>query len=709
MTGFSRTLGLVFALAALHAPVWALAPDDLHDAFDQGVEMLKRGHNDEALKAFQKVLAMSPSQPAAYELWKEYPYVPVWRDLLTAGGDFEQVARRLIALARLEKKARSNDAEAIKKLVATATGEGPALDQMQAVHALSADHGEYAVPYLLPLMVNGQADENRRDRAMVTLNRMSTDVVPPLLSALSSDDAVLRRNVAMVLGNIGDARAAASLVWLAGNDPDGSVQAAAKDSAQRVKASGDALANFLRMGDAYHHRRDSVLRDQDYSDVVWDWKGEKLVSMPVPRFLYNDEMAKTAYFNALRASPSSTDALAGLARAYIDEEVKVSQMEKAGKDISEWKAKVDESRLAVHAAGIEALNLALQWSVKSGDSSTAAELCRVLGPLCKTPVSGLQAALASDDGAIRSEAAVAIGQISLRSEGAASPAVIGLLGESAGREVVRLAFVIDADTGRSKGLAAALEMSGVFASTWDSGAKGLAMLRQAPGLDVVLVADKLPDIPTAQVLDEIRADDRIANVPVLVITKDAEGTAGIYGDKIAGTLSGAEDMKAVQTALEKGVGGDRALADDLARRAAEVLAQMARNGRGDLSGVLGPLQSTLASRPDAVTIPAMQVLGAVGGPAQAGSLVAVLSDDKRSEECRSASGNALAGILSRNPGALGAEGLGQLQGVVGSNSPANVLNAAARALGLVQMDPAARMELLRKLKDGAGAPEAEKK
>lgn len=318
MTGLRRTMGLVFALAAFQAPLWAANLDEVTDTFKQGVEQWQRGHEKEALDLFKKVLASSPSQESAYALWTdpEIGYA-VWRELLTSGGDAELVAKRLIDLARVERKARANNEDAIKALVAEATGSEDPVARRNAIQKLSADHGEYAAAFLVGFLGSGMSDQDKTVRAMDTLVRMNTDVVVPLCTALASEDAVQRRNLCYVLGTIGDKRAAGYLAWHAAHDADGSVQAAAKDALQRAKwGDVDACRAFLASGDAYHHRQ---MRDEEFSDVVWSWTGGKLASMPIPRAIYNDELAKTAYDHALTADPKSVEALAGLARSYVAE------------------------------------------------------------------------------------------------------------------------------------------------------------------------------------------------------------------------------------------------------------------------------------------------------------------------------------------------------------------------------------------------------
>jgi hypothetical protein len=531
---------------------------------------------------------------------------------------------------------------------------------------------------------------------MHALTQMDSDVINPLSAALSSEDRVLRRNVAMVLGNIGDRRSAAYLLWMAGSDTDETVRTAAQQSAARIGAKGDALSAFLALGDAYHHGRTEVLGPRGMGDVVWSFQENRLVGESVPPALYNEEMALRAYSHAMMADASSVAALAGLARSWMSERAEIEAMEAAGQDVGAWKARADAAGAMVNSAGVQALDTAMTWSVRTSDSTAGAALARALGSLASSPVPSLQAAMQSGDGAMRAEAALAIGRIASRSNTAASPEVVSALGRATGREIQRLAAVIGGGDAGSQ-IASALSQKGVFVSRWDSGAKGAAMVRRTPGLDVIVLAETLSDVTSAAVLEEIKADARTQNVPVVLLAQDPAAAGELFGDRIAGATSGAGDMTAIDAALSQELDGDRALAASLARRSAEVLAHLAHGGRSDLSGALGDLV-TATGRADDVAIPAIGALGMAGGSGQAGTLVAVLADESRSEGVRTAAGDAIASILSRDASALDGAALGQVAAVAASDAASDIREAASRALGRARMEPAARAELLRKLR-----------
>lgn len=701
MTGLFRNLGLVICLAS---PVVAgslarSGQDDLKATFDKGVEMLQRGHPDEALAAFQKVLAMSPTEEQAYDLWKTTD-PRTWSDLLVEGGQFELAAKRLIELARLRRKALANDAATIQPLVVTAATGADDVARRKAILTLSSDHGEYAVPYFLGYLSSHENDGDRRDHAILALSAMDTDVVNPLSEALASTDTTLRRNIAMIFGRIGDRRASAMLLYLAKTDPDESVRTMAQNSgtqasAKRGAAQGDAVKALLDLGDAFHHGRSDVLGPRGAGDVVWKFADEKLAFEPVPPTLYNDEMALRAYRLALKADPSSVPALAGVARSYSAEKSQIEALAAAGQDVGAWKARADSAQSVVLSAGVPALDTALAWSVKSGDSSAGAALCAALGDIATSPTGGLQAALKSGDGAMGAEAAVALGTIAIRTNASASPEAVAMLAQAVGRDIQRVAVVVGEGEGPNS-IVAALDKEGVFVSHYPTGAMGSTMVRRAAGMDVIILAETLPDLTSAQVLDEIKADDRTKSVPVVLVAKDAAAAAATYGDKIAGATTGASDMAAIEAALGKGLEGDRARAESLAARAANILAHLAHAGKSDLSHAVAALAGA-TSRADAVATPSILALAAAGGANEAPGLVAVLVDEKRSEEARAASGSALAGILGRAPAALDAAALGQIAAVAGSNAPASVRSAASRALGRAQMDAAMRAELITKL------------
>jgi CheY-like chemotaxis protein/tetratricopeptide (TPR) repeat protein len=706
MTGLRRTFCILATLAALHVSPWIASAraDEVQDAFNQGIDLLQRGRRDESLAVFKKLLGSSPTREQAYALWQNTP-AEVWTDLLVEGGDFQLIAKRLMALSMAERNARKSDKDAILALVKVATDDAAdPLERNKAIRKLSVEHGEFAAEFLLGALSSEGHGESQA-LAMHALIQLGHEVAVPLMAALHSPDAVQRRNVALVLGSVGDPRSAAALEFLAATDADETVKKAAAEGVARMKAGGDAFTSFLALGNDYFLGHDNVLSDDMRSEVIWGWAERNIAGTPIPRELYSAEMSKLCYSHALHINPSSNEALAGLARAWCDEQQKLARLEAAGKDVGPWKARSDQALAAIHAVGIDGLDLALAWSVKAGDPTTGGALCRVLGPLASAPTPGLDAALKSPDGALRSEAAVALGTIAQHSAGKVGEDVVNLLAEAIGREVSRVALVIDADAARAGKLQASLQQAGVNATWMAKGTLGLIQARRAAGLDVILLADSLPDITTAEVLDSLKGDERLANIPVVLLTAKAEDASATYGDKIKGALTSADDLKPVQDALSAAMTGDRALAEELAARAATTLSALCHAGHCACSpAVLEAVGKSLTNRPDTVSAPALGVFASCGTAEQVPAIVAILADEARGESVRVAAGMALAGILGRDGTAANAEVLKKVGEVTVSAAPAPVRESAARALALAKMDAAQRAEILHQLQTGTAKP-----
>ncbi len=691
MIRMAPRLGLAFVLALVSVP--ALAQDDVQTLFQEGVDLLRRGRKEEALAVFQRVLAADPSQEDAYQLWKETDY-DIWLDMMVESGEFQLVAKRLQDLARITRNERKNDPEAIRGLVESLRASPDPLERHKIVRQIAADHGEYAVPMLAAAL----ADENDDDWRVIathSLAQMGTDVVPPLIECLASENAYQRRNVAYTLGIIRDPRAAGPLAAVARTDSDGSVVKAASQAAEKCGSVGEPLRQLLRDGDDYHHRRGTVLRNIDYSDVVWAWADGRLVSHPVPREIYNDEMAKKAYWRALSLDPSSLEARAGLARAAIDVQAKLDGLAARGEDVADLQEKAAVGVLGAYASGLDALDLALQWSALTDDSTTGANLCRALGATASMPTPGLQEALASGDGAIRGEAAVALGEIAVKSQAPADSRVVAALAEAAGREIVRVVALIDADTQRAGAVREALAGQGILVNHRGTGAAGVAMLHAVPGLDVILVGELLPDLTLDALLQDIEANPTTAAAPTFLLTTNEE-TAGNWADHVEGTLTGADDLGKIDDVFAASLTGDRAEADLLSQRAARSLEGLARAGHTDVSPALDELAGTLASRPDEVAIPAMGALGAAGSVGEVSALVAVASAEDRSEPARIAAANALAQIFARHQ--VDASQVQGLAEVLTSDASLDVRRAVSVALGSLQMSPDARLRILDEVK-----------
>lgn len=683
MTGSPRTLGLLLAAALLTGPI-ALA-QDVQSTFRQGLELLERGRKDEALRAFQKVLGMDPSSEQAYELWTSTDH-KLWLEILSSQGELELVGRRLMGLVESARRERRNDDAAIRKLLADLSVDEP-VSRTAAMRQLAADHGEFATPHLLGWL-GDSGNEERRITAIQALTQINVDAVLPLIEVLDSDDAFLRQNAVMVLKRIGDPRAAGAMARVASSDQDGVCRNLAQEALTAMRGGADAAVAWTKLGDDYHMRRASVLSDYHWSDVVWSFAGGKLTPTPTPRALYADALAKKCYHRALVANPGHVAAHAGLARAHAGEIAAVEALRRAGADVSAMEALAADAAVSIGLGGAVAADAALAASVAENDSGAAVVLVRALAEMASAPTAAMARALASRDGATQNEAVVALGHMSVWGKSRANADLIRALGAIASRSVLRTAFVIDGDAARAKATADALSAAGMLVNGSASGVQGLAMLRRMAGVDLVVVADRLSDVTTHQVLDELDAETHLATAPVFVATANPDEVAETFGDKAAGAFNAA-DLSAVLASMESNLGAERARADALAEQAADVLARLAGVGV-DVSAAAGDLVIALGrADADAVAVPAAYALVAAGNAAHVTALSGVVGDGSRSDAVRQAAANALTAIFGR--GVPAGEAAAVLNAVVRSDAPVGVRKAAAQALGASSMPVADRV------------------
>ncbi len=702
MTG-SRRLGRIAALAFTSLSALAVSSEltyaqEAGRAFDEGVEMLNRGREADALEAFRRVLAADPSSEEAYQLWRNTE-ASIWQDLIRRRGQFELVTERIMSLATTRRAALERDTDVIREKL-TGLAEVDPIERRRRVSSLRGEHGEFAVSLMLGALAE-EGDDDRRATFMITLADMGPRVALPLIAALDAPNPSLRRNIALTLGRLGDRRARGPLAALLETDPDQGVRTAAQSALQDLggTAGRTALELLEQDGRAYLNRNLGIAGPALASDVVWDWSGGRLISTDVPASVYPDEMARQTLFRALSVNPGSLGTLGNLARAGARMGVELDRLELVGKDTSALDAVAQRALLTSSMLNDAALDAGLASALEDSDIAGAVGLVRMIGDRPGTGGESLRGALIARFPQVREEAAIAAAHVAARNNVSASEAVVSLLGGSASRDIQRSALLIDPDGARSGQLAQALRSRGMVVQTASRGAQGLSALRRSPGVDLVIVADLLPDLTVDQVLMDTQSIPQLEGTPVLVVSNDSARAAELYGERAAGFLTTAEDLPVVEELLAGTMNRDREEAKRLAARSAAALAALAGTGTS-ISGAADEVAAALSNLGDSVLLPALDALGKGGEARHSAAVMEILGSSDASNESRTGAADALAGIFGRSGAAADETVLSMLEGMAADTGlDRGVRSAVGRAFGSLGVDPQARGSVLRSLEN----------
>ncbi len=671
----------------------------------EGIQLLRQGRTQEANAKFRAVLAANPSNEDAYALVRETDY-QVFLDMMKARGDAEQVAQRLLALARKTEVEKTRDEAAIRPLVETAINSRDLDQRVQAANQLAAAHGEHAVPYLLPYL--GSNDIDVRANAVLALTRIGSDAVTPLAASLGTGNEMQQRNVALLLARIGDDRAGPALLR-ASQGKGGAAGAAAEACAQMgVKSGFPAAAAYLHLAAQYMLGDPMTVLNFDRSFTVWSVEDGKLVGRDVPRFVYNYELAEQAAYDALAVDPANRDAHAMIALANYAELAaweNLTDEQRTAEAIAPTGKSLETATSLAASAGVDGLLRAFAIATELRMGEAAAKVAEAIPVVAQDMgVEGnnaLVAGLTNDDKTIRYAAALALLRIDPPRPFPRSNLVPTIAGEAVAERAVRQVLVIDSDSKNAMNVQRALNDAGFHAVAFTSAPAALSAAKATGGFDAVVVRERLSDLSPFAVLDELGRDFRTSSMVKIVMAAGGDvGTAKAEYDSrgIAGVApTSADSVGVVNTVREalKDAGGDvaRTRANQLSIAASNAIAASC-GGAWDLRDAQKGLLDAIGEGADAdVQLAALRALASVATADAQGALRGVLAKTENRPENRAAAGMALArAVRGQAPARETFQGLLEAMG----DADATVRNAAGAALGASKLTPDQQAEVLRK-------------
>lgn len=661
---------------------------------------LRLGQKEAAVTKLKEILSSDPSNEDALAMYRSISQ-DEWYMLMTEKGEIGQIAQSILDRAKAERKERSRDEGAIAQLVATATAADSDHGTRQAaINKLIAEHGEFAVPALADKLGNAD-DEEGQINAVYTLNQLGASAVLPLIELLKSSNELTVQNAAAALHHIGDSRADAYMLNLAGDSRVG-VSTIAKAYVAKRGLKGDAVEMLLENSRSY-------LKGQipagGFSDVVWTLVDDKLVATEIPALVFASELSKACARDAVAIAPASLEARSALAQANLGQanliEASIAQGDEAVKPLE---AVAQDLKIAALASGVDSLRGALEAGMKQGMAPVAIGAINALAEVENMDSIGQSAlikALDSTDKRIRYAAAEALVRATGGADVPSADRVVAVLADAVAEESVRHIQVIGETEASKAAVAAASSVRGTALASEANAISGMRSLLINPNVDVVVIHEILPDRLPEDVIGNVKKDSRMANTRIVIVAKDVDAAKERFGDSVGyiqAPLTGENLIEAVNTALEGVSSPSSARAEAYAQGAGAALVAMASK-KAAIGGALANLALQL-DRADAVSVPAAQAIGLAGGEAQLDALVGALTG-AGSNDLKVAAANAIGEILGRSAGCPDSV-LEALVGTVKAGGEVNLRAAAASALSRAKVDVAKKSMLQKQLSKVAG-------
>jgi DNA-binding response OmpR family regulator len=302
---------------------------EIRELFDQGKKAFYEGRYEDATKLLEKVLALRPSSKLALELRKEAGF-QFFVEGLSKEGDLGLILRKLLEIIEKPPVIERPEKEKIVKYLELMKSEDYQTKYM-AVENILSEVGQYVCPFCVEALGDRRNDEYRTD-IIILLSRMEQDAVLPVIEMLNSMDSFTRQNAAIVLGHIGDPRAAAALKARY-EDPkeDEHVKGAAKEAliaitrAEDVERLEPAKRIYLKLAERYYYDDLSIIINNYKEWLYWFWSEKeeapenKLSYRPADRWEYNELLAEEACYRALTIDPNYDEAWTLLLCVYYGE------------------------------------------------------------------------------------------------------------------------------------------------------------------------------------------------------------------------------------------------------------------------------------------------------------------------------------------------------------------------------------------------------
>jgi CheY-like chemotaxis protein len=553
--------------------------DDVRKILNDATDLYKQGKFKESYSKFEEALQKQPSSDVIYAFMQRVGDDVIASMMNSKEENLKAMGHRLFELAKPAGERQRGGKTVVNKYIEDL--RHPELHVQWSARWHLKNIGPYAARFLVPFLGQGQEDLFR-SRIILTLTEMGSDVSLAVAEALHSKNPTMRRNAAVVLGNIKDDRTVPALrrAQLNANETP-EVKKLAAEALIKITRLGeeqwkDAKEYYVDLAENLYNQSPAAVHAWNRVWLVWRWDDEKdtLTEREVPRFAWSMQNAEEALNDALTLDPEYRREPGGspwslLACVHfqqaIDAENAVAAAEAAlkGNDpgflpdhletLKKWLENADRNRVSAKAVGRNHLYEGLGRCLRDGNAQVAVEILETLrteGRPEDLPAAGSDAssspggpiilALTHEDKRVRYAAAGCYAALNPKEVRLGHQLVIQSLVDGLGEAGVRQALVVydvqdDADRTYINSLQKILEQANVHVTVARSGGEGVIQAKKFPTKDVILLQRKLAgqiyfkEEPTNRkrivetVYDTLRDDVRTRSIPrVLLADSPAE-------------------------------------------------------------------------------------------------------------------------------------------------------------------------------------------
>jgi len=559
---YEKALSLAVVLAVLACPVAALAqeappvappvappagdaaapaadgaagvgPANLPNAWREFLHYIRLARPDAALSYGKAILQSNPDPKVIYRLSMASDEVVV---TLARGERLEGLADTVRAIRKLAEQGYKLTSRDAKHIIESVDLLGGPLRQYMIGLDRLVESGEFAVPFLVQRMSESTTELLVRDRITIVFEKIGKNAVRPLCEALNSQDPVVRRVIAHVLGKIGYWHAAPYLRAILDNDAETKevklgVAAALVAVAGDEAAASKPTANFFyELAERYYGNAESLRPDQRYDMAsVWYWDAglKALVAKEVPTGVFRDVYAMRCARSALLADDTFTPAVSLWLAANLRKEARLPD---GATDATKGPNQLSADAYA-KAAGARYMQAVLSRAMRDGDADVAA---RAIMGLAKTTRSDnlavaatggatpLAAALTYPDRRVRFLAAKTLAGARPKVAFGGSQLVLSVLVEALRQTGTPVAMLVEGDTDNRNQWKAAIRGAGLEVVDSDYYGTAAESATKVSGIDVVVLGMSIVKPDVEEALRMMRADPVYATQPVLLLGNEGE-------------------------------------------------------------------------------------------------------------------------------------------------------------------------------------------